>query len=205
MSKAKLDGESRVSRYLNFLGLKTERYSKAELRASRTPDFKVYSGDALSFYCEVKTGQEDTWLNDLLAKAEPGTLVGGTRNDSTYNRIASYIHESVGQFDAVNASIELPNVLAIVNGDTEAGIKDLLHVFSGNVYCDDDSVVPMFQEFSEGRIKFSKWRIHLFVWFDDWSHDGPKFFVPDAHEKHTLSLAYHLPFNLKAIKSRPLS
>lgn len=146
MSKPKFAGESRVSRYLNYLGLKTDRYSKMERRASRTPDFKVFSGDNLAFYCEVKTSQEDTLLNDLLENAEPGKLVGGTRNDSTYNRIASYIHDSVSQFDAVNPAMELPNVLAIVNGDSEADITDLDQIFTGNAYCNDGTVWPMFLE-----------------------------------------------------------
>ena len=203
MSKPKLDGESRISQYLESLGLKTERYSKSERRASRTPDFKVYSEDSLAFYCEVKTAQEDTWLNSLLEQAEPGTLVGGTRNDSTYNRIASYVHESVGQFDAVNPTMELPNVLAIVNGDVDSGITDLIQVFTGNGYCDDGSVWPMYQEFSEGRIKESKWRIHLFMWFDEWNEDGPKLLVPESHQQHTLSLAPRLQIDLRSIHRLP--
>jgi hypothetical protein len=190
MSKPKLDGEARVSRYLNFLGLKPERYTKAEMRASRTPDFKVYSGDSLAFYCEVKTAQEDTWLKDLLEIAEPGMLVGGTRDDPTYSRIASYIHDSVGQFDAVNPSMVLPNVLAIVNGDEEADIEDLEIAFGSLIY-------------SSARIADSKKRINLVIWFDGWSQDGPHFFAPGAHEGHTLSLARYLPIDLKAIQRYP--
>jgi len=185
MSKPKLDGEARVAQYLESLGLKTARYSKQEQRASRTPDFKVYSGESLALYCEVKTSQEDTWLDELLENVEPGTLVGGTRNDSTYNRVASYIQNSVGQFDAVNPSIESPNVLAILNGDTEAGIIDLLQVFTGNASCVDGSVWPMYREFSEGRIKESKLKIHLFLWFNDWKDSGPQFYLPGVHERHT--------------------
>jgi hypothetical protein len=41
MAKSKLHGEARVSRYLNFLGLKTERQTKAEMRAGQTPGFEV--------------------------------------------------------------------------------------------------------------------------------------------------------------------
>ena len=35
------------------------RFTKAELRQGRTPDFRVFAGDELAFYCQVKEAQED--------------------------------------------------------------------------------------------------------------------------------------------------
>jgi len=125
MSTAKLDGEARVKEYLIAKGLRVERFSKTELRQGKTPDFRVFAGDELAFYCEVKTAQEDEWLDKQLAAVPPGTLAGGLRPDSTYNRISSYISSAVGQLDAVNPALEFPNVLAIVNGDDGAGVTDL--------------------------------------------------------------------------------
>lgn len=71
MPKAKLDGESRVRDFLIANGLRVERFTKAELRQGRTPDFKVFAGGELAFYCEVKTAQEDEWLDKQLAAAPP--------------------------------------------------------------------------------------------------------------------------------------
>lgn len=88
MSQATLDGESRVQTYLASFGLRVERFTKAEMRQGRTPDFRVYAGHELAFYCEVKTAQEDEWLDEQLAAAPPLALVGGSRPDSTYNRIS---------------------------------------------------------------------------------------------------------------------
>jgi hypothetical protein len=63
-----------VSSYLTACGLIPMRFGKAAVRLGRTPDFRVLSGDSLAFYCEVKTGQEDKWLEGELAKVPPGTL-----------------------------------------------------------------------------------------------------------------------------------
>jgi hypothetical protein len=155
MSKAKLDGESRVQAYLASFGLRVERFTKAEMRQGKTPDFRVHSGDDLAFYCEVKTAQEDEWLDKQLAAAPPLTLVGGSRPAPTYNRISNYISSGVGQLDAVNPSMDYPNVLAIVNGDDGAGVTDLIQVLTGNAYCESGEVIPMFREYSEGRIRES--------------------------------------------------
>ena len=43
MSKAKLDGENRAEEYLSGAGLRVERFSKAEMKQGRTPDFRVFS------------------------------------------------------------------------------------------------------------------------------------------------------------------
>ena len=96
------NGETLVSDYLGRLGLSTARFDKRAMRQGRTPDFKVMNGDSLAFYCEVKTVQEDDWLEQQLANAPPGTLVGGSRPDPTYNRISNHIHSAAGQFEAVN-------------------------------------------------------------------------------------------------------
>ncbi len=150
MSKAKLDGEDRVRDFFIANGLRVERFTKAELRAGRTPDFKVFSGNELAFYCEVKTAQEDEWLDKQLAAVPPGTLAGGSRPDPTYNRLCNYINNAVDQLDSVNPAMEHPNVLAIVNGDDGAGFTDLIQVLTGNAYCEGGEVIPMFREYSEG-------------------------------------------------------
>lgn len=102
------------------------------MRKGKTPDFRVFAGNELAFYCEVKTAQEDEWLDKQWAAAPPLTLVGGSRPDPIYNRISNYISIGVGQLDAVNPAIESPNVLAIVNGDDGAGFTDLIQVLTGN-------------------------------------------------------------------------
>src|SRR6266852_7519980 len=93
--------ENIVAAYLQSLGLTPERFPKAEMRKSRTPDFRVLQGGALVFFCEVKNAQEDRWLEEQGKDAAPA-LYGGTRPDPIYNRVANYVHGAAGQFAAVN-------------------------------------------------------------------------------------------------------
>lgn len=202
MSQTKLDGEIRVSEYLKGLGLRGERFTKAEMRQGRTPDFRVFARDALAFYCEVKTAQEDSSLDQHLAAAPPGAIVGGSRPDPTYNRISNHIHSAVGQLDAVNPAMEVPNVLAIVNGDKQAGITDLIQVLTGSAYCENGNVIPMFREYSEGRIREEKLRVHLYLWCNEWEVGGPRQFYPAIHAGHYAALCGH--FGVKAADLRRL-
>jgi hypothetical protein len=106
------NGETLVSEYLARLGLSAARFDKEAMRQGRTPDFRVMAADSLAFYCEVKTVQEDDWLDQQLAQVPLGTIAGGARPDPTFNRLSNHIHGAVGQFDAVNEGCVLPNVLA---------------------------------------------------------------------------------------------
>ncbi len=204
MSKAKLDGEARVQEYLTTTGLRVERFTKAEMQQGRTPDFRVFSGDELAFYCEVKTAQEDEWLDKQLAAVPPLTIVGGGRPDPTYNRISSQIHSAVGQFDAVNPAMDVPNVLAIVNGDDGAGFTDLIQVLTGNAYCESGEIWPMFREYSEGRIREEKLRVHLYVWFNEWKAGDPQKFFPEVHAVHHAALCGHFRADPAAMKRLPV-
>lgn len=94
--------ETRAERWLAEKGLTTERFSKQEMRRGRTPDFRIWKGDELRAFCEVKSSPEDQWLNIQIEKAAPGAIAGGSRSDPIFNRLAADIHEAVKQFDAVN-------------------------------------------------------------------------------------------------------
>ncbi len=203
MSRAKLDGEQRVEEYFTDTGLRVKRFSKSEMRQGRTPDFRVYAGIELAFYCEVKTAQEDEWLERQLAAAPPLTLVGGARPDPTYNRITIQIHTAVSQFDAVNPTMEHPNVLAIVNGDSEAGMADLISVLTGNAYCESGDVWPMFREYSEGRVREEKLRVHLYLWFNEWKPGKPQMYFPEIHPIHHAALCRHFGVDPAAMKRLP--
>jgi hypothetical protein len=204
MSKAKLDGEARVFEYFTSRGLRVERFRKAEMRQGReTPDFRVFATRELVLYCEVKTAQEDEWLDRQLAAAPPGTLVGGLRPDPTYNRISSYIHSAVGKFDAVNPAMDHPNVLAIINGDDGAGFTDLKQVLTGNADCRNGEVIPMFHKYSEGRIQEAKLRVHLYLWFNEWEPGGPQMFFPEVHATHHAALCRYLSVDPAAMKRLP--
>jgi hypothetical protein len=205
MSRAKLDGEARVQEFFTSAGLRVERFSRTEKRQGRqTPDFRVFINDELAFYCEVKTAQEDEWLDKQLAASPPLTLAGGSRPDPTPNRISSYIHSAVGQFDSVNSAMDHPNVLAIVNGDEDAGFPDLITVLTGNAYCGSGRVIPMLHSVSKGRIHEGKLRVHLYLWFDVWESGKPRMVFPEVHAAHHLALCRHFNVDQVELKRLPM-
>lgn len=96
-------------------GLRAERFTKMEMRQSKTLDFRVFKGTEFVFYCESKHVQFDEWLDKELASAQPLEIVGGLRHDPIYNRLADRIHDAAKQFEAVNPDHEFPNVLIFTN------------------------------------------------------------------------------------------
>ena len=97
----------------------------------------------------------------------PGIVVGGGRNDPTYNRVSKKIHDAVKQFDSVNQDLAYSNVLVFVNHDKYSNVGDLRSVYDGGLIVEDGHRYPIFRKFSEGRIRVKKRRIHLFIWIDD--------------------------------------
>lgn len=190
--------EEIICELLNSYSLSAERFSKEECRQGKTPDFRVFHSKSPQFFCEVKSIDKDTWLDKQFKKAPSGVLVGGERNDPIYNRLTDDIHKSIKQFDAVNEDLNYPNVLALVNHDEMCGVPDLYAVLTGNALTDDGGVISLFQNYSEGRIRDEKKRIHLFLWVDDFK---PKFFLfAETNEKHYHTLCSLFGINPDSIK-----
>lgn len=131
----------------------------------RTPDFCVLSGRGHVAYCEVKSPRDD-WLDEQLEQAQPGMIVGGARDDPTFNRIARHIQKAVKQFDAVNSDQALPNVLVFVNHADACGAPDLFETLTGYFHADDGTRHPTIKHISEDRLGRIKGRIDLYIWID---------------------------------------
>ena len=93
------------------------------------PDFRLISRRGLAGYCEVKSPRDDL-LDELLAQAPPGEVVGYARDDPTFNRIARHVAKAVKQFDTVNPDHSLPNVLVFVNHAAGSNFNDLYETVS---------------------------------------------------------------------------
>ena len=146
--------ENRVAEFLVKKGLIATEFQKHERRrGKKTPDFRVLHNGVFAFFCEVKSIEKD--INENL------------RKDPVFNRLTDDIHRALKQFDAVNPKIEAPNVLALINHDRSCGFLDLIGVLTGNFIAENDQPHPIYKQFSEGRIKDEKARIHLFLWLDD--------------------------------------
>ena len=191
--------EEIVADYLQSCGLTVGRFSKAEMRQGRTPDFRVLRGADLVFYCEVKNAQEDLWLDAQSKTAPEGSLYGGSRPDPVYNRVANYVHSAARQFRAVNRDAQVPNVLAIINEDRMAGFADLRSVLTGNFYSDEGPPDPIFRNISEGRIREDRFRIHLYLWFDR-GKSRPHMVFSQSNPDHDAALCRHFGVRPDQIK-----
>ena len=154
-----------LSSWLDGRGLTTQRFSRAETLAGKTPDFKVLKGNDLVAYCEVKS-PNDPWLDGLLENAPPFTIVGGGRPDPTFNRIARLMNNADQQFAAVNPNREAFNILAYVNHDEHSDFNDLREVLTGYLHAESGERFPTMLHIAEGVVGASKSRIDAFVWFD---------------------------------------
>jgi hypothetical protein len=161
-------GEQAAEDFLKKYGLRPERFSKVEMRRTKTPDFRVFRSYELVLYCEAKHVQRDDWLDRQMKNARPLELVGGLRPDPIFNRLTDRIHEAAKQLAAVNGNREYPNILVFANSDRTCSFADLLAVLEGNFYCEGGAAEPIYKQYSEGRIKEEKRTIDLYVWKDDW-------------------------------------
>jgi hypothetical protein len=161
---------------LNRQSLRTERFTKNEMRVSKTPDYRVFKNADLVAYCEAKHVQYDEWLEKQLVQAQPLQLIGGLRHDPIFNRLTAHIHTAHKQFIAVNPRYDHPNILVLANSDRHCTfVGDLLGVLTGNFYGASGAVEPIFKEYSDGRIMFEKMTIDVYVWWNDWQEvERPK-------------------------------
>ena len=155
------DGERKAQAYLGKLGLTPRSFSKEERKQSKTPDFRVFRGDAFVFYAEVKTIDAEQWSTQSTDESSEHAW-----QDPTYNRLATKVHEAARQFQAVNPDGQHPNVLIFVNFASSAKYGDLLSVVTGYLHSDDGGRRPIFGKYAEGRIRNERDDIDLYVWID---------------------------------------
>lgn len=179
--------EKLIKSFLIKRELTPERFKKEE-KNKPTPDFKVYlENGTLGFYCEVKSIRRDKWLDDKSNEVEGNGMFGGARNDPVFNRLTRKIETAVDQFDSVNYNLEFPNVLAFINHDLDCDHNDLIGVITGTIQSKDGSTIPVYRKFSEGRIFEKKFKVHLYLWFQD-SEEEPRlmYFNESDKKKHEM-------------------
>lgn len=130
----------------------------------RTPDYQVIQNGVPVAYCELKSPR-DEWLDKLLDMAKPCQIVGGGRNDPTFNRIGRLAQKAADQFRAVNATRSMPNILVLVNHDDASSFGDLIETFTGVFHSADGSRHETMPQVAS-RLKHAKEHIDLCVWID---------------------------------------
>jgi hypothetical protein len=161
------EDEERISRLLAGNRLEARGILRETKLAKKTPDYFVFADGKPAFYCEVKSIIEDSWLTDLVSKAPEGKIVGAEKRDPTLNRITTKIHEAVTQFVSINPADKYPNVLAFVNHNKYCGYLNLCEALTGNFCTDKSERYPIYQRYSEGRIREEKNKVDLYIWDDE--------------------------------------
>jgi hypothetical protein len=180
-------------------GLQLQRFTQAETLAGKTPDFRAFKAENLVAFCEAKSPPDD-WLDDQLDVAAPMQLVGGLRNDPTFNRIARHVEKAASQFDAVNPGRTLPNILVFVNHDKASSYNDLRETLTGMFHADGGERFPTMTHISEGRLGEIKRRIDLYGWIDARTKRIQGYVFGEASPEHVKAICDLLGLEASKIK-----
>lgn len=159
--------EEAVKYWLENHGLTVELFSKPEMHAGKSPDFKVMKCGEMLFYCEVKNPQEDKWLDNMLDDAPKGEIVGGLRCDPIFNRLEKHFKKAVAQFKSVNENHCYPNVLIFVNEDHLSDFRDFREKLTGYFTSEDGTKSKTMRALHEGPIGTDVDFIDLVMWFQE--------------------------------------
>ena len=153
------NSEEVTKRYVESNGYRVERFSKKEMRTedNKTPDFKVYRGEDLSFYCEVKE-IEDFPIEDYN---------GNIEFDKDEDKVHGLINKSCNHFLSVNPKHTVPNVLAIYNKRLGTDILDFKFAFEGKWITKGGSIYQRPNTAAYRRIETKKVNIDLCLWYDE--------------------------------------
>lgn len=153
------DSEEAIKKYLENNGYRVELFTKKEMRKenNKTPDFKVYSGNDLSFYCEVKEAEDFPIDN----------YNGNIELDKDEDKVLGLINKACNQFLSVNPKHTVPNVLAIYNKRLGTDILDFKFAFEGKWITKRGSFYQRPNNDAYRRIETKKVNIDLCLWYDE--------------------------------------
>jgi hypothetical protein len=132
--------------------------------AGSTADLQVLQNGLLVAYCELKSPR-DEWLDKLLDLANPFQIVGGEREDPIFNKIRRHANKASKQFEAINPTRAVPNILIFVNHDNASDFGDMIETFNGIFHAADGSRHATMLNMASS-LKRAKSQIDLCVWFD---------------------------------------
>ena len=168
-----------------FTAKENESWGGTQSCLTKLPDFKV-SARGCFFYAEVKS---------LLAKPED--------EPSSFNMFGKNILQAVKQFESVNETHIVPNVLIWVNHEMRHICQDLEMIYTGASTMSNGEIVGGFHKYSEGKIKKKKRFIDLHIWLnidrnDDTTFLGEPswFFSGDDNRSHHREMLRRL-FDIK--------
>jgi hypothetical protein len=125
-----------VQQFFAARGLLAQRIP--ETSSAKTTDFKILGRGALVAFCEVKSPQDvfDERLTAAILEAPEGQYGGAIEVGPTsrqYRRMKGAARQAVAQFNAVNPSHSVPNILMFVNHDSHSNECDFVETVTGYI------------------------------------------------------------------------
>ena len=143
---------------------------------AKTPDFRINSWRGFGGYCELKSPRDD-WLDEQL-EGSGGEIVGGARQDPTFNRLARNIKEAGKQFRRANPDRGHPNVLVLVNHDRASHVGDLLETLTGRFHAESGETYLTMPHVAA---RVADVPVDLYVWIDAARRTVQLLFAAGAH------------------------
>jgi hypothetical protein len=122
------------------------------------------------------------------------------RNDPTFNRIARHVEKAASQFDAVNATSTLPNILVFVNHDKASSYNDLRETLTGRFHAASGERFETMTHISGGRSGTIKHHIDLYAWIDARSRRVQGYVFSEASPEHVKNICDLLGLDASKIK-----
>lgn len=124
-----------VRNFFAARGVKAERIPE---QATKTADFKILKDGKVVAYCEVKSPQDVfvERVKDAITSVPPGSLGGVIERGECcrqYRCMERAATKAVEQFNSVNPTHNVPNILVFVNRDTVSCESDFVEAVTGYV------------------------------------------------------------------------
>lgn len=156
-----------IHEILHSYNLCPQRFTDDELNNKQTPDFKVYKDGQLVFFCEVKSIDNSPWPDFIsIDNYEDNNIEPASRPDRTYDRIANKTYDASKQFESVNKSHNIPNVLAFVNHEKLSDFTDLVLAFDGHQASHNQVIWFVKSEIMVRLKRHTKHLPDLFIWIN---------------------------------------
>lgn len=142
--------EQEVVEFFEFMKLKVERFpGKDSQRKRRTPDFIVTNENGFLFYCEQKTMEFEN-------------LMSGMSPKTAQDKLKNSMQRASGQFESVNPSRLVPNVLCWRSKNPQVNYTHLENLLEAKIDA-FGSVVNLESFHRRARPFFSIIDLHIFM------------------------------------------
>jgi hypothetical protein len=144
---------SLVARYLISKGGEPERVTSKMYPSAKIPDFRVKWGNGGFYYCEVKS-------SELILDPE----IKMYKHDTTMSKLRQHLHTAVQQFDSVNPSHIVPNIIIWTSENFQLNWHNFMECARGTISIGSGMVRDLRRHGAVARTAKDWERVDIHVW-----------------------------------------